>query len=273
MTSQKKNLNTDINEFKNSISANQSNINNLSKEYEINKSKLEKLIKSHSHKKSNSKEKIPKNLEEKYNKFNSLCQQCLNLANESYFMVDNEIKKTNKQIEKLKFEIDSSDANAFSFLNYSMNKQFDEIYNTQKFGVGKRNRTKSKSGNLKIKKLKTGKIYKKKFSGNLENSEKIGEDSGWEDVTYQELDGKIGPKETTYCFCNYISYGNMIKCDNSNCEKKWFHFHCVGLKNQPKGKWFCSEQCAKEFHKKYNRDNNINKKEKEINKNYKRKKK
>ena len=29
-----------------------------------------------------------------------------------------------------------------------------------------------------------------------------------------------------------------------------FHFHGVGLKNQPKGKWFCSEKCAKEFFKK-----------------------
>ena len=72
----------------------------------------------------------------------------------------------------------------------------------------------------------------------------------WEDVTYKELDGKIGPKEPVYCFCNYISYGNMIKCDNPNCKKEWFHFHCVGLKNQPKGKWFCSEKCAKEYFKK-----------------------
>ena len=87
---------------------------------------------------------------------------------------------------------------------------------------------------------------------------------GWEDVTYKELDGKIGPKEPVYCFCNYISYGNMIKCDNPSCKREWFHFHCVGLKNQPKGKWFCSEKCAKEFLKrnKISRNNDI-KEEKE----------
>ena len=172
-------------------------------------------------------------------------------------MVDNEINKTNKHLEKLRFELDSSDANCFSYINYSTSKQFDEIYNTQKSGIGKRNRTKSKSDNLKIKRIKKGKTYKKKYSGNIENSEKNEEDSGWEDVTYQELDGKIGPKETTYCFCNYISYGNMIKCDNSNCERKWFHFHCVGLKDQPKGRWFCSEQCANEFQKKINKENSV----------------
>lgn len=41
----------------------------------------------------------------------------------------------------------------------------------------------------------------------------------------------------------------MIKCDNPSCEKEWFHFHCVGLKKQPKGVWFCSEKCANEYKK------------------------
>ena len=43
------------------------------------------------------------------------------------------------------------------------------------------------------------------------------------DITYQELDGKM-KKEKTYCFCNYISYGNMVKCDNPDCIIQWFHF-------------------------------------------------
>ena len=72
-------------------------------------------------------------------------------------------------------------------------------------------------------------------------------DSSWENITYKELDGKIGPKEPLYCFCNYISYGNMIKCDNPNCKREWFHFQCVGIEDQPKGKWFCSENCFKEY--------------------------
>jgi len=36
----------------------------------------------------------------------------------------------------------------------------------------------------------------------------------YEDVTYAEIDGRVDPNEQLYCFCNYISYGNMIKCDN-----------------------------------------------------------
>ena len=32
------------------------------------------------------------------------------------------------------------------------------------------------------------------------------------DITYREIDRKIGMDEQTYCFCNYVSYGNMVKC-------------------------------------------------------------
>ena len=38
--------------------------------------------------------------------------------------------------------------------------------------------------------------------------------SNLEDITYKEIDGKLDPNEPIYCFCNYISYGDMVKCDN-----------------------------------------------------------
>ena len=25
------------------------------------------------------------------------------------------------------------------------------------------------------------------------------------------------------------------------CEKEWFHFSCVGITQQPKGKWYCKD--------------------------------
>ena len=211
----------------------------------------------------------------------------MNLANESYFMIENEIKRINVIIEKLKFERDNLDSNLFSYNNYLINKNFDELFhfennvNSKRRAKGKKliNDTElfSNSQNKKMKiKLKGKKFLKNKKlrnnsneKNNHKNSDKndvINEDQkkqilenkdlAWEDVTYKELDGKIGPKEPVYCFCNYISYGNMIKCDNPNCKREWFHFHCVGLKNQPKGKWFCSEKCAKEYIKKYTAHHN-----------------
>ncbi|CCF57894.1 hypothetical protein KAFR_0D02470 [Kazachstania africana CBS 2517] len=53
-----------------------------------------------------------------------------------------------------------------------------------------------------------------------------------------------------YCFCNDVSYGDMIACDNTNCKIEWFHYGCVGLKNEPTGKWYCSDTCKLEATKK-----------------------
>ncbi|XP_061348419.1 PHD finger protein ING1 [Gastrolobium bilobum] len=58
-----------------------------------------------------------------------------------------------------------------------------------------------------------------------------------------DLDLPVDPNEPTYCFCNQVSYGEMVACDNPSCKIEWFHFGCVGLKEQPKGKWYCSN-CA-----------------------------
>lgn len=55
----------------------------------------------------------------------------------------------------------------------------------------------------------------------------------------------MDPNEPTYCFCNRVSFGEMIGCDNNDCEIEWFHYECVGIKEQPKGKWFCRDCKAK----------------------------
>ncbi|XP_015913023.1 inhibitor of growth protein 1 [Parasteatoda tepidariorum] len=53
------------------------------------------------------------------------------------------------------------------------------------------------------------------------------------------LEPPIDPDEPTYCLCDQVSYGEMIGCDNEDCEREWFHFSCVGLTTKPKGKWYC----------------------------------
>jgi hypothetical protein len=207
----------------------------------------------------------------------------MNLANESYFMIENEIKRINMVIERLKFERDNLDSNYFSYNNYLIDKNYNDIVNFEN-NVNSKRRAKGKklindaelylnSKNKKNKKKIRGKDKnlllknkRKRIDSKIEDTNNVideeqiiklieNNEDGWEDVTYKELDGKIGPKEPVYCFCNYISYGNMIKCDNPTCKREWFHFHCVGLKNQPKGKWFCSEKCAKEYMKKFNSHN------------------
>lgn len=49
----------------------------------------------------------------------------------------------------------------------------------------------------------------------------------------------VDPDEPVYCLCRQVSYGEMIGCDNEDCELEWFHFRCVSLTHKPKGKWYC----------------------------------
>ncbi|RAR05389.1 PHD finger domain containing protein [Stemphylium lycopersici] len=70
---------------------------------------------------------------------------------------------------------------------------------------------------------------------------------------YQEAEAEAEPEveseedgdEPRYCYCNEVSYGNMIACDNDDCPREWFHLGCVHLDKPPTGraKWFCSDEC------------------------------
>lgn len=62
-----------------------------------------------------------------------------------------------------------------------------------------------------------------------------------------ENDG-IDPNEETYCYCNQVSYGQMVGCDGEDCKREWFHLGCVGLKVAPgkNVKWYCDD-CKKQM--------------------------
>ncbi|KAI8330718.1 hypothetical protein BC941DRAFT_439992 [Chlamydoabsidia padenii] len=49
----------------------------------------------------------------------------------------------------------------------------------------------------------------------------------------------IDPNEPLYCYCQQVSFGEMVGCDNTDCDLEWFHLACVDLKTVPKGKWYC----------------------------------
>ncbi|CAH0475634.1 unnamed protein product [Peronospora belbahrii] len=51
----------------------------------------------------------------------------------------------------------------------------------------------------------------------------------------------IDPNEPIYCSCRRVSFGQMVGCDNDDCKYEWFHFSCVGLTDQPAGKWYCHD--------------------------------
>lgn len=51
-----------------------------------------------------------------------------------------------------------------------------------------------------------------------------------------EEEPEIDADEPTYCYCNSVSYGEMVACDAEGCPKEWFHLECVGLKVAPSSK-------------------------------------
>ena len=70
---------------------------------------------------------------------------------------------------------------------------------------------------------------------------------GDEDVEMEDAEGE-GEEEDEgegddrkYCTCRSVSYGNMVACDNDDCPYEWFHWSCVGISSEPRGKWFCPE--------------------------------
>ena len=62
-------------------------------------------------------------------------------------------------------------------------------------------------------------------------------------ATQVDFDMPVNPDEPRYCKCRGVSYGEMVCCDNKDCKIEWFHFGCVGLSEEPRGKWYC-EYCA-----------------------------
>ncbi|KAL7417147.1 hypothetical protein BDY24DRAFT_376838 [Mrakia frigida] len=80
----------------------------------------------------------------------------------------------------------------------------------------------------------------------------------------------VDPNEPRYCYCQNVSYGQMIGCDvrsaqlrspsstdttfadwlilpsflglqNDECPSEWFHLQCVGMDTPVVGKWFCRD--------------------------------
>lgn len=60
-----------------------------------------------------------------------------------------------------------------------------------------------------------------------------------------------------YCFCQRVSFGEMIGCDNDDCKYEWFHWACVGITSPPKDDeiWYCPDCSPKMEKRKKKRKN------------------
>jgi hypothetical protein len=77
---------------------------------------------------------------------------------------------------------------------------------------------------------------KKSTAAALAMASQLADEDGNSSVPGDDEDAEVeDPDEATFCYCNRVSFGEMIACDAEGCEKEWFHLECVGLKVAPKG--------------------------------------
>jgi inhibitor of growth protein 3 len=75
------------------------------------------------------------------------------------------------------------------------------------------------------------------------DDESVASEAGTEDEDMTGVAGDADEEEsddTKYCFCQRVSFGDMVACDNDECKYQWFHWECVGIKEEPVGDWAVS---------------------------------
>ncbi|KAH8900698.1 hypothetical protein GQ53DRAFT_835635 [Thozetella sp. PMI_491] len=66
------------------------------------------------------------------------------------------------------------------------------------------------------------------------------------DYREQEGNAKEGDDEDDeprYCYCDCVSYGEMVPCEAEDCPREWFHLGCIGLPKAPASGfiWYCRD--------------------------------
>ncbi|PWN23753.1 hypothetical protein BCV69DRAFT_243779 [Microstroma glucosiphilum] len=81
------------------------------------------------------------------------------------------------------------------------------------------------------------------FSANKDSShdEDLSLTNAYELDEHGANEGEDEKDENLYCFCQKVSYGEMIGCDSDECKFEWFHLDCVGLSKPLPQVWYCSD--------------------------------
>lgn len=102
-------------------------------------------------------------------------------------------------------------------------------------GMGRVKRIKSEEGDDKLGELYIGGVDDGINVGSISLNGFLGENT----PMGEDADNNL------YCFCQRVSFGEMIGCDNDDCKYEWFHWSCVGISSPPKDDeiWYCPD-CA-----------------------------
>jgi len=73
------------------------------------------------------------------------------------------------------------------------------------------------------------------------SDEESGEDEEEASEEEEEEEAEEGIDDTKYCYCQDVSHGDMIACDNADCPYQWVHLGCADLTEAPEGDWLCKD--------------------------------
>lgn len=194
-------------------------------------------------------------IKKSFNLVNEYSDDKVQLANQSYELVDKYIRKLDVNLLKFEKEIEEKYENILNGKDADdstsiIENESESIKNLlksicmkspssaksvrttsmKKTSIFSPSTSTNKRGRKKIEKLYDGNLVLN--DGHHKNAANTENENGM-------LHMAVDPNEPTYCLCGQVSYGEMIGCDNSDCLIEWFHFPCVGLCIKPKGKWFC----------------------------------
>lgn len=185
---------------------------------------------------ANRKKKVSQ-INEMFSKAREYGDDKVQLAIQTYELVDKHIRRLDSDLAK--FESEIQDRN----LSNSRNKTEEAKKGRKKITEAKVTTDKKRKANVVANDVGTS---SGKVTGSIARSKKAKKQESLEEIAgdmkahaSDVLDMPVDPNEPTYCLCHQVSYGEMIGCDNPECPIEWFHFACVGLTNKPKGKWFC----------------------------------
>ncbi|XP_073151525.1 PHD finger protein ING2 isoform X1 [Henckelia pumila] len=177
-------------------------------------------------------EKLRKEIEANQDNALSLCTEKVLLARQAHDLIDSHIKRLDEDLNNFAEDLKQEGKIAPDELAVlpplplvPKNEKRRSLYGTpQSKRIDYRDKDWDRERNRDLELMPPPGMLKKEFASPV------------------ELDQPIDPNEPTYCVCHQVSFGDMIACDNENCQGgEWFHYACVGLTPETrfKGKWFC----------------------------------
>ena len=164
-------------------------------------------------------------IQNRFGKAKELTEDKIQLAIQTYEMVDKHIRRLDSELSRLENELKEKQ---MTLANEECKKR----------GRGREKKGQSlfnpknliKDADLEKSKKKQKLVHETTLTSTTTNSTLLGS---------EVLDMPVDPNEPTYCVCHQVSYGEMIGCDNLDCPIEWFHLPCIGISYPPKGKWYC----------------------------------